>query len=55
METTRINFHKLEKQADQIDTLMTLYLNKSSLFNSNFLTALFITAFLCIISVIFLI
>jgi PAS domain S-box-containing protein len=56
METSlRINFHKLEKQADQIDTLMTLYLNKSSLIlNSNFLTALFITAFLLtLISVIF--
>jgi len=56
METSlRIQFYSLEKQVDQIDTLITLNLNKSSLIlNSNFLTVLFITAFLLtLISVIF--
>ncbi|UQD57299.1 PAS domain-containing protein [Flavobacterium sp. K5-23] len=43
----RIQFYSLEKQVDQIDSLITLKLNKlSSILNSDFLTALFITAFL---------
>lgn len=56
LETSlRIHFYSLEKQADQIDTLINLNLNKlSTSLDSDFLVALLIAAFLLtIICVIF--